>query len=59
MKLGRSRTVKSAMNASRNTVVVTVQPRTSRLAGTKRLLRSPVEADYGGGEFIFDIAPAS
>ncbi len=59
VKLGRSRTVKSAMDGARGSVVVTVQPRASKLGGTKRLLRIPVEADYGGGEFIVDMAPAS
>ncbi len=39
--------------------VVTVQPVASKLEGTKRLLRIPVEADYGGSEFVVDMAPAS
>jgi 8-oxo-dGTP pyrophosphatase MutT (NUDIX family) len=59
VKLRRSQTVKSAMDAARGTMVVTVQPLASKLGGTRRLLRIPVEADYGGGEFIVDMAPAS
>jgi hypothetical protein len=36
-----------------------VQPKGTKLEGNKRLLRIPVEADYGGSEFIVDLAPAS
>ena len=58
-KLGRSRTVSAALEAAISAKVVTVQPHASKLEGTKRLLRIPVEADYGGGEFVVDMAPAS
>jgi 8-oxo-dGTP pyrophosphatase MutT (NUDIX family) len=58
-KLGRSGTVRDAMKAARATTVVTVQPKGSKLEGTKRLLRIPEEAGYGGSEFIVDFPPAS
>lgn len=58
-KLGRSQTVKAALEAAMIARVVTVQPQAAKLEGTKRLLRIPVEADYGGGEFEVDMAPAS
>jgi len=58
-KLGRSGTVHDAMQAARASTIVTVQPRGTRLEGTKRLLRIPAEADYGGSEFIVDMPPAS
>jgi 8-oxo-dGTP pyrophosphatase MutT (NUDIX family) len=58
-KLGRSRTADEAMDRARNAKVVTVQPKGTRLEGTRRLLRIPVEADYGGTEFIVDMPPAS
>ena len=58
-KLGRARTVKEAIDMARVATVVTVQPKGTKLEGTKRLMRIPVEADYGGGEFIVDFMPAS
>ncbi len=58
-KLGRSRTVREAMDAARRSNVVTVQPKGSKLDGTKRLMRIPAEAGYGGSEFIIDNMPAS
>jgi 8-oxo-dGTP pyrophosphatase MutT (NUDIX family) len=58
-KLGRSRTVKQALDAARAKRVVTVQPKGTKLEGNKRLLRIPAEADYGGSEFIVDMLPAS
>ncbi len=58
-KLSRSQTAAQAMEQARKATVVTVQPKGVRLEGTKRLLRIPVEADYGGSEFIVDFAPAS
>jgi 8-oxo-dGTP pyrophosphatase MutT (NUDIX family) len=58
-KLGRSGTVHEAMQAARNATIVTVQPRGTRLEGTKRLMRIPAEADYGGSEFIVDMPPVS
>ena len=54
-KLGRSHTVKAAMDTAQAATVVTVRPRGTRLDGTKRILRIPVEADYGGGEFTVDM----
>ena len=38
---------------------MTVQPKGTKLEGTKRLLRIPEEAGYGGSEFIVDFLPAS
>ena len=58
-KLGRSRTVRDAMQTARAASVVTVQPKGSKLDGSKRLLRIPQEADYGGTDFIVDFMPAS
>jgi 8-oxo-dGTP pyrophosphatase MutT (NUDIX family) len=58
-KLGRSLTVREAMATARTAPVVTVQPRGTKLEGTKRLLRIPEEAGYGGSEFIVDLLPAS
>ena len=58
-KLGRSRTVNSAMDAATNSRVVTVQPRATKLAGSRRMLHIPEEAGYGGAEFVVDLPPAS
>ena len=58
-KLGRSATVAEAMAAARAATVVTVQPKGTKLEGTKRLMRIPEEAGYGGSEFIIDFMPAS
>jgi 8-oxo-dGTP pyrophosphatase MutT (NUDIX family) len=58
-KLGRSATVKEAIQAARAATVVTVQPKGTKLEGTKRLMRIPEEADYGGSEFIIEFMPAS
>ena len=58
-KLGRSATVREAMEAARAATVVTVQPKGTKLEGTKRLMRIPEEAGYGGSEFIIDFMPAS
>jgi 8-oxo-dGTP pyrophosphatase MutT (NUDIX family) len=58
-KLGRAGTVQEAMEAARRSTVVTVQPKGTKLEGTKRLLRIPEEAGYGGSEFIVDFMPAS
>lgn len=58
-KLSRSLTAAAAIDTARSAHVVTVQPRATRLEGTKRLLRIPSEADYGGSEFIIDLPPAS
>lgn len=58
-KLGRAGTVKEAMDTARAGTVVTVQPMGKKLEGTKRLMRIPEEAGYGGSEFIIDFMPAS
>jgi 8-oxo-dGTP pyrophosphatase MutT (NUDIX family) len=58
-KLGRSRSVKDALETARGSEIVTVQPRGTRLEGGKRLLRIPPEAGYGGSEFIVEMPPAS
>lgn len=58
-KLGQSSTVQAAMDAARAATVVTVQPQTTKLQGTQRLLRIPLEAGYGGAEFIVEMPPAS
>ncbi|MEA2788300.1 MAG: hypothetical protein QOG73_706 [Acetobacteraceae bacterium] len=58
-KLGRAGSVREAMKMARSATVVTVQPKGTKLEGTKRLMRIPEEADYGGSEFIIDFVPAS
>jgi 8-oxo-dGTP pyrophosphatase MutT (NUDIX family) len=58
-KLGQSRSVQDAMTTAKAAKVVTVQPKGTKLEGGKRLLRIPVEAGYGGSEFIVDFMPAS
>ena len=58
-KLARSQTVAEAMERARHSIVVTVQPRGTKLDGSRRLMRIPAEADYGGSEFIIDNMPAS
>lgn len=58
-KLDQSRSVRDAMTKARSAKVVTVQPKGTKLDGGKRLLRIPMEAGYGGSEFIVDFMPAS
>lgn len=58
-KLGRCATVREAMDTARRATVVTVQPKGTKLEGTRRLLRIPEEAGYGGSEFIVDFMPGS
>ena len=58
-KLSWSRTVAEAMATARQSTVVTVQPKGSKLEGNKRLMRIPEEAGYGGSEFVIDFMPAS
>jgi 8-oxo-dGTP pyrophosphatase MutT (NUDIX family) len=58
-KLGRAASVREAMETARAATVVTVQPKGTKLEGSKRLLRIPEEAGYGGSEFIVDFMPAS
>jgi 8-oxo-dGTP pyrophosphatase MutT (NUDIX family) len=58
-KLARYATVAEAMDAARLSTVVTVQPRATKLDETRRKLLIPIEAGYGGSEFIVDLPPAS
>jgi 8-oxo-dGTP pyrophosphatase MutT (NUDIX family) len=58
-KLSRSRSTAEALAVARNGRVVTVLPESTKLDGTRRLMRIPAEADYGGSEFIIDSPPAS
>jgi 8-oxo-dGTP pyrophosphatase MutT (NUDIX family) len=58
-KLSWSKTVSEAMAAARAAKVVTVLPKGTKLEGTKRLMRIPEEAGYGGSEFIVDFIPGS
>jgi 8-oxo-dGTP pyrophosphatase MutT (NUDIX family) len=58
-KLGRAVTAGEALKIARSATVVTVQPIGTKLEGSKRLMRIPEEADYGGSEFIIDFVPAS
>jgi 8-oxo-dGTP pyrophosphatase MutT (NUDIX family) len=58
-KLGRSGSVREALAAARAAMVVTVQPKGTKLEGTRRLMRIPEEAGYGGSEFIVDFLPGS
>jgi 8-oxo-dGTP pyrophosphatase MutT (NUDIX family) len=58
-KLGRAGTVQEAMDTARAATVVTVQPKGTKLEGTKRLMRIPEEAGYGGSEFIVNFMPGS
>ena len=58
-KLARYVTVAEAMDAARASTVVTVLPRATKLDATRRKLLIPIEAGYGGSEFIVDMPPAS
>jgi len=58
-KLARHGTVAEAMQAARAARVVTVLPQVSKLDGLRRHMRIPLEADYGGEEFVIDLPPAS
>lgn len=58
-KLARFDTAAAALSAARATRVVTVQPELVGREGTRRRLRIPEEADYGGPEFLVDLSPAS
>ena len=59
IKLARHATVAEAMANARASTVVTVQPRATKLDATRRKLLIPIEAGYGGSEFIVDLPPAS
>lgn len=50
-KVGRARTVSEALEAARTSQVVTVRPEATTVEGG-RLLRIPVQAGYGAGEFL-------
>jgi hypothetical protein len=50
-KLGRHALSAPAMDAARAATVVTVMTRQERVDGGKRVLRIPLEADYGGELF--------
>jgi len=56
-KLGRFGTVRQALEAARAANVVTVQPRSTKLEGGRRLLHIPAEAGYGGSAFVVDLPP--
>jgi len=58
-KLGRASNAAEAITQARGARIVTVQPHPVKVDGTKRLLRIPAEADYGGSEFVVDLPPAS
>jgi len=59
VRLGRSGTVAEAMEAARASDVVTVLPQMIKAEGMQRRLVIPVEAGYGGPEFVVDNPPAS
>ena len=58
-KLALYRTAHEAIAAARKSVIVTVLPEVSRVEGTQRVLRIPIEAGYGAAEFTIDNPPAS
>lgn len=58
-KLSRRSCVADALAMARASMVVTVQPKATKLDGIRRKLVIPVEAGYGGPEFIVDVPPAS
>ena len=58
-KLARRSCVADALAMAKASMVVTVQPKSTRLDGIRRKLVIPVEAGYGGPEFIVDVPPAS
>ena len=58
-KLARHATVAEAMAAARASSVVTVQPRSTKIDATRRKLLIPLDAGYGGSEYIVDLPPAS
>ncbi|HQT78175.1 MAG: NUDIX hydrolase [Rhodospirillales bacterium 20-64-7] len=58
-KLARFTAVPEALQAAQRSTIVTVLPHATKLEGTKRLLRIPAEADYGGSEFVIDLPPGS
>jgi len=59
MKLAKFDTTAEVIAAAREADVVTVLPEVSKIDGTRRVLRIPIEAGYGAAEFLVDIPPAS
>ena len=59
MKLAQSATVAEAIAAAQAAPVVTVQPQVVSRDGTRRKMRIPLEAGYGGEIFDVDNPPAS
>lgn len=59
-KLGRHATAAAALQAARASTVVTVMPEPVKPSeGTKRFLRLPIAADYGGEVFEVDLPSSS
>lgn len=58
-KLARRSCVADALAMAKASMVVTVQPRSTKIDDVRRKLIIPVEAGYGGPEFIVDVPPAS
>jgi 8-oxo-dGTP pyrophosphatase MutT (NUDIX family) len=59
VKLAHAATVADAMEAARRSKIVTVLPRMTKIDDVRRRLLIPLEAGYGGSEFIVDNPPAS
>jgi len=59
MKLANFGTAAEAIAAAREAPVVTVLPEVSRVDGTRRVMRIPLEAGYGAEEFLVANPPAS
>jgi 8-oxo-dGTP pyrophosphatase MutT (NUDIX family) len=59
MKLANFKTTSEALAAAREASVITVLPEVTKIDGTRRVLRIPIEAGYGAAEFMVDIPPAS
>jgi 8-oxo-dGTP pyrophosphatase MutT (NUDIX family) len=59
MKLANFATVDQAIGHALQAPVVTVLPDVSLIDGTRRLMRIPLEAEYGATEFLVDNPPAS
>lgn len=58
-KLAKRSCVADALAMAKASMVVTVQPNATKLDDVRRKLVIPVEAGYGGPEFIVDVPPAS
>jgi 8-oxo-dGTP pyrophosphatase MutT (NUDIX family) len=59
MKLASYATAAEAIAAAEQMTVVTVLPEVSKIDGTRRVLRIPIEAGYGAAEFMVENPPAS